>query len=91
MSVATCHGDKINKLKAKEQLEMVVGKPVQLILYGHVHNPQHYEINETSVYVIGSLSGTDEYAMNRKLYTVPSQTLLLVNDEGIKCSYNIKL
>lgn len=91
LTVATCHGDKIDKLKAKQQLEMVVGKPVQLILYGHVHNPQHYEINETSVYVIGSLSGTDEYAMNRKLYTVPSQTILLVDDEGIKCSYDIKL
>jgi protoporphyrinogen oxidase len=42
--------------------------------------------------LVGSLCGTDEYANNRRLYSYPSQTLMMFNkDDGKYCQYNIKL
>lgn len=91
LAVACCHGDKINKLKAKSELEMATNHKLDLILCGHLHNPQMYSIYDTDIYVNGSLCGTDEYAMNNKLYSIPSQTMLLVNDNGILSSSILKI
>lgn len=86
-----CHGDKINKMKVDSELEMVTKVKPDIICYGHVHNPQYYSLYETDVFVNGSLISTDEYAMNKKLYTPASQTLLIVNEDGVLANYVIKV
>lgn len=91
LNVAACHGDKINRNKAKEQLEMVTGSELNLILYGHVHNHQRYTLYDTEVFVNGSLAGADEYAMGKKLHSPCSQTMIIVDDNGILCDYVIKV
>ena len=86
-----CHGDKINKMKVDSELEMATKVKPDIICYGHVHNPQYYSLYETDVFVNGSLISTDEYAMNKKLYTPASQTLLIVNEDGVLANYVIKV
>lgn len=90
LNCACCHGDKINKMKAKEQLEMATKLNLDLIMYGHYHNPQYYTLYNTHVYVNSSLCGSDEYAANHKLFSEYSQTMIIVSDDGIECSYLIK-
>ena len=50
-----------------------------------------YSIYNTDIYVNGSLCGTDEYAMNNKLYSIPSQTMLMINSKGIESSSVLKI
>ena len=86
-----CHGDKINKMKANYQLEMATGVKPSIVCYGHVHNPQYYSLYQTDVYVNGSLMSSDEYSMNKKLYTPASQTMLIINKDGVETSYIMKV
>lgn len=86
-----CHGDKINKMKANYQLEMATGVKPSIVCYGHVHNPQYYSLYQTDVYVNGSLMSSDEYSMNKKLYTPASQTMLIINEDGVETSYIMKV
>lgn len=90
LTVASCHGDQVSLNKCKEQMEMVLGHKLDLILLGHYHQPKMLSQYDTEVYVNGSLVSTDDYAMKKKLYNPPSQTMLIVSDEGVECSYIIK-
>ena len=91
LKVAACHGDKTNRNKVKEQLEMVTDTELDMILYGHIHNNQRYELCNTEVFVNGSLCGSDEYAMGKKLCSPPSQTMIIVDENGVLCDYVIKV
>lgn len=90
LNCVCCHGDKIARPKVKEQLEMATGLDLNLIMYGHYHNPQYYTLYDTHVYVNSSLCGSDEFSSNHKLFSEWSQTMIIVSDEGIECSYLIK-
>lgn len=55
----------------------------------HIESFEQFNIEST---LIGSLCGTDEFANNKRLYSVPSQTMCIFNHEdGKLCTYNIKL
>ena len=45
----------------------------------------------TDIYVNGSLISTDDYAMKKKLYNKPSQTLLILDEDGVVASYVMKV
>lgn len=67
------------------------GKDIEYILLGDKHHIETFnELGITSM-ICGSLCGTDEYANNKRLYSEPSQLLLIVNDEcGVDAEYKIK-
>ena len=75
----------------KEQLEMVTNTELDMRLYGHIHNHQRYTLYNTEVFVNGSLCGSDEYAMGKKLCSPPSQTMIVVDENGVLCDYVIKV
>ena len=59
---------------------------------GDKHHLEAFEQFGIESSLVGSLCGTDEYANNRRLYSYPSQTLMMFNkDDGKYCQYNIKL
>ena len=91
LNIAACHGDKINRNKVKEQLEMVTNTELDMILYAHIHNHQRYTLYNTEVFVNGSLCGSDEYAMGKKLCSPPSQTMIIVDENGVLYDYVIKV
>lgn len=62
------------------------------VLCGHKHYPAMSDISGIKVVQSGSLCGSgDEYTRQKRLTGEPSQTVLVVNENGIKCHYPIIL
>lgn len=62
------------------------------VVCGHKHFPAMTDVSGIKVIQSGSLGGSgDEYTRQKRLTGKPSQTVLVVNDEGIKCCYPIDL
>lgn len=62
------------------------------ILCGHKHYPAMTDVSGIKVVQSGSLAGSgDEYTRQKRLTGEPSQTVLIVNENGIKCHYPIVL
>lgn len=66
-------------------------KDIEYILLGDKHHRESFnELGVTSM-VCGSLCGTDQYASDKRLYSTPSQLLLIVNkDNGVDAEYRLK-
>ena len=61
-------------------------------LYGHLHTPSTDEVNGIKMIRSGSLSGSgDDYTIEKRLCSKPSQTVMVCTDKGIKCIYNVEL
>lgn len=84
-----CHGDKLNKNKATEELRNVVGIDPNYILIGHYHTPGEFTTFNVKLYQNGSVVGSDEYSITKKLITAPQQKILIVTDEGVICTYDV--
>jgi len=63
---------------------------VDLILLGHYHNEKLKSFQKTRVYINGSIVGPDQYANSKRLYSIPSQTLLVFDNDNI-VNYSINL
>lgn len=62
------------------------------VLCGHKHYPALSDVSGVKVVQSGSLCGSgDEYTRQKRLTGEPSQTVLVVNKDGIKCQYPIVL
>lgn len=62
------------------------------VICGHKHYPAMTDISGIKVIQSGSLCGSgDEFTRQKRLTGKPSQTVLVVNDKGIKCCYPIEL
>ena len=62
------------------------------VLCGHKHFPAMNDVSGIKVVQSGSLGGSgDEYTRQKRLTGKPSQTVLVVNKDGIKCCYPIEL
>lgn len=82
----TISRDGINRLSAACKT-----KP-DYILLGHNHTPEMREIDGVQVFQSGSLPGSgDDFTMAHRLISKPSQTVLVCDDEGVECCYNIAL
>lgn len=91
-SYIACHGDYdgFNKSGALN-LSSMLGFFPYAILYGHMHTPSTDEINGIKLIRSGSLAGSgDDYTIEKRLLGKPSQTVMVCNDKGIECSYNVE-
>lgn len=62
------------------------------VICGHKHYPAMTDVSGIKVVQSGSLGGSgDEFTRQKRLTGKPSQTVLVVNDQGIKCCYPIEL
>ena len=95
-NVVCTHGDldkfqdlgvTINSLFTKK-----FGKTIDYTFSGDKHHLESFEQFDIESTLVGSLCGTDEFANNKRLYSMPMQTLCIFTPEdGKKCTYNIKL
>lgn len=53
------------------------------ILMGHFHSKATQNQNNHKIYVNGSLSGVDTYAKDKRYFTDPSQTLIIIDGKNI--------
>lgn len=68
----------------------VDGAPVKCVVMGDKHHQEHYERLGIESYIVGSLCGTDDYANEKRLYSKPSQMMMIFSrEEGLECTYNI--
>lgn len=67
------------------------GKNVEYILLADKHHRESFEELGVTAQICGALCGTDDYANEKRLYSTPSQLLLIVNPEdGVDAEYQIK-
>lgn len=93
--IIATHGD-LDSVKTSPRLLPTLfqkqrGLDVEYVLLGDKHHIESFnELGITSM-LCGSLCGTDDYASDRRLYSHPSQLLLIVNEEyGVDAEYRIK-
>ena len=74
------------------RLVMALGRFPYAILGGHRHTPAYKEFNNVKYIQSGSLAGSgDDYTISKRLIGEANQTVLVCNDKGIDCIYNVKL
>lgn len=86
------HGHQEKKSNVAPNLSAILdGKSVDYVCMGHFHTQSNYREGMTEVFINGSLCGTDAYAYSKRLFSPPSQKLLIVDNQGVECIYNIQV
>ena len=70
----------------------VGGAPVKYVVMGDKHHQESYERLGVESFIVGSLCGTDNYANDKRLFSKPSQMMMVFDpEEGLECTYNISV
>lgn len=56
---------------------------VDYILLAHYHNPSEHTSQNCKVWTNGSIVGTEQYALSKRLFTEPAQKLLIFKEDNI--------
>ncbi len=82
------HNDSINR-----SFESFIGASREFIdigLLGHYHSNKTKSFNGFKIFVNGSVVGTEQYALSKRLFSEPEQKLLIFKDNNIN-DININL
>lgn len=73
-------------------LSMMLGRIPYAIMNGHNHYPMNTDINGVKIIQGGSMAGSgDNYTIEKRLSGKPNQTILVCDEDGIDCIYNVEL
>ena len=75
------HEDPINQ--AYQNFTGATREFIDYILLAHFHNPKEKAFQDCRVIVNGSLVGTEQYALSKRLFTTPCQKLLIFDDNFV--------
>lgn len=89
--VVFTHGHYDRPDQAVVKIPQLLGIIPSFIFSGHIHHHFEKEYGKTTCIVNGSLIGNDDYAMQGRYGSVPSQKFIVFNEDGLECSYPIKL
>lgn len=89
------HGDLDTISRSPKILSTILSKNYGMSVEWGIFADKHHReaLDEVGIYpmVCGSLAGTDDYANEKRLYSTPSQLLLIFNEEcGIDAEYVLK-
>jgi len=88
-SLMFAHGHLDNPTQAIQEIAGIAssmpGGPIKVSYFvvGHYHSEKLKSYQGCRVIVNGSFCGTDEYALSRRLFSAPSQTLLIFNGQNL--------
>lgn len=85
------HGHYDRPDQSVTKIPQLTGIIPSFIFSGHIHHHYEKEYGKTTVVVNGSLVGNDDYAMQGRFGSKPSQKFMVFNEDGLECSYIIKL
>lgn len=88
--VMSSHGDKDSPSNVVQKFTLLFGIRPALVYLGHRHTNGLTTIYNTKVIESGTLSGTDNYALDLRLHTRPSQTISVITEDGLDCLYDVK-
>lgn len=92
--LCACHGD-LDSVKSSPRLLTTLfykrfGKDIEYILLGDKHHRESFEELGVTAVICGALCGSDDYANGKRLYSTPSQMLLIVSPRyGVDAEYRI--
>lgn len=94
--IAATHGDLDNVKQAPRLLATLFnkqfGRNIEYIILGDKHHRESFEELGVTSMICGSLCGADDYANGKRLYSTPSQLLLIVNPvHGVDAEYRIEV
>lgn len=91
--VCGVHGDLDNVKSSPRLLQTLLfkqyGMNLEYIILGDKHHRESFEEMGITSMICGSLCGADDYASNKRLYSTPSQLLLIFNEAGLDAEYRI--
>lgn len=77
---------------AMAKFVMWLGELPYAILSGHMHTPSFKDVSSVMCVQSGSLCGSgDDYTVGKRLRGYPSQTVLVVGDDGVDAIYPMRL
>ena len=83
------HGDKDAMDNVVQKLTMMFSMKPDIVLAGHRHTNGMRTIYDSRVIESGCISGPDSYCMDHRLKNNPEQTVIVVTDNGVECTYNV--
>lgn len=94
--IAAAHGDLDNVKQAPRLLSVLFnkqfGRNVECVILGDKHHRESFEELGVTSMICGSLCGADDYANQKRLYSTPSQLLLIVSPtHGVDAEYRIEV
>lgn len=93
--ICASHGD-LDSVRSSPRLLATLfskkyGKDIEYILLGDKHHRESFEDLGITATICGALCGADDYASERRLYSDPSQLLLIVTPaNGVDAEYRIR-
>lgn len=93
--LCAAHGDN-DSVKSSPRLlntlfQKKFGKNIEYILLGDKHHRESFEELGITSMLCGALCGADDYANGKRLYSTPSQLLLIMNEkDGLDAEYRLK-
>lgn len=88
--VMSSHGDKDQPSNVVQKFTLLFGIRPSIVYLGHRHTNGLSTVYNTKVIESGTLSGTDNYALDLRLNSRPSQTISVITNDGLDCLYDVK-
>ena len=79
MKVSFMHGHEDSKDKMLQNLVGATHEWTDIVCMGHLHNPAEHVYQDMRLFINGSLCGTGPYALSHRLFTKPSQKMIVVD------------
>lgn len=95
-NICATHGD-LDNSKTNPMMTLPVlyeknfGRKAKIIITAHLHHVFCNEVMDVIHVGVGALCGADEYAKDKRLFSKPSQTLLIIDNDGLDAIHNIDL
>ena len=86
--IAGVHGDKDRPIDIVNNINLLTKEHFDMILTAHLHHFSADEKDDTLIISNGSLMGTDTYSKNLRLYSRPSQNLIIATPNN--CFYSLE-
>ena len=58
-------------------------RSADIVILGHFHKDQTKNFQGKKVFFNGTIKGVDEYALNKRLFGSPSQSLVIFDEEEV--------
>ena len=89
LNLFASHGQRDRNKQLDRTIEMFDEK-IDVVLRGHFHQPCKEYKNKTLIVTNGCWSG-EPYSKRNRLYTPSVQKLLIFDEDGLVCDYDINL
>lgn len=88
--IMSAHGDNDKVSNVVQKFTMLFDVKPDLVYLGHRHTNAMETVYDTKVIQSGCLSGTDNYALSKRLRNKAEQTISVITEDGLECLYDVK-